>query len=40
MIHVVWTALKWLYLIVGAGVCTYVMLLIVAALWSAWHFRE
>jgi len=32
--------LKLLYIVVGAAVCTYVIALIVAALWSAWYFRD
>jgi len=40
MLGVLWTAIKWLYLIVGAGVCTAVMLLALAWAWSALAFRD
>jgi len=40
MLGVLWTAIKWLYLIVGAGVCTAVMLLGIAYLWATWAARE
>jgi len=40
MLGVLWTAIKWLYLIVGAGVCTAAMLLGIGYLWATWAARD
>jgi len=40
MIYVLWLVIKWLYIAVGVGICTYAILLIVAAAWSWWAYRD
>ena len=33
------SVLRWLYLIVGVGVCTVAMLMALACVWSSWWLR-
>ena len=35
-----WSALKFLYIVVGVGVCTYAMILMAALLYGGWRMRD